>query len=309
MRLGAALGITLSFAFGAAEGCGVDPQGQRDEAAVAGDVQAPSALDVSRFFTVKRALCPEFRPERRQCGWIVQEVNTSARKAYVDGLDLSRVRLGTGGESLVLDAPEQELVLRGSLGRRALVVLQVFRGMPGFLGRAEGDATYAVSCATPACDSAVADRVGTPEREEISGVSVGHVLAPFVSGEWLLDRVEHHQALVAGHLTSGGLEPGVAAGKILEASQVFVGVPFASGPCPLIRHACAAPLVPAYTRDAALCRQFVACVQPGACPLWRPACAPGYRLTTWPAGDHACPAFACDPAFLGPGAGATEDGP
>lgn len=57
-------------------------------------------------------------------------------------------------------------------------------------------------------------------------------------------------------------------------------------------------LTATYTRDANLCLEFDACVAPGICPLYRPACAEGYVLASWPAGPDACPAFACDPAFL-----------
>jgi hypothetical protein len=303
-HLVAALGIPLSVAPGAAGGCRADHPADREATVARSDVPFPSALDGTHFFTVKRDLCRSARPERGRCGgWFVQGVNGGEREAYVDDLDLSRALLGTGRESLVLDAPEQDLVLRGVLGERALVVLEVFRGMPGFVARPADDGIYAVLGDGPACDRAVARRVDTPRQQEIAGVSVDAVLAPFVSREWLLDRVEHHQALVAGHFA------GRDSGEILEASQVFVGLPFASGPCPLLLHTCAAPLVPAYTRDAELCLHFVACVRPGVCPLWRPACAEGYRLTAWGAGDQGCPAFACDPAFLHPAAAAREDVP
>jgi hypothetical protein len=305
-HLVAVLGITLSVALGAAPGCGVDPRGERDQTAVQSDAPSLAALDVPHFFTVRRDLCRDAPPERRHCGWFVQALSGGEGEVHVDDLDLSRARLGTGKEGLVLDAPEEDLVLRGSLGERALVVLEVFRGMPGLSVRAVEDGTYAVRCETPACDRAVAYRVDTLDREEIAGVSVDRVLLPYVSREWLLDRVEQHGALIVGHLASGGMDRDAPAGKIFEASQVFVGLPFASGPCLLLRHICAAPLVPTYTRDAGLCLDFAACVRPGVCPLWRPACAEGYRLTTWLAGDHACPAYACDPAFLHPGA--TEDG-
>jgi hypothetical protein len=34
--------------------------------------------------------------------------------------------------------------------------------------------------------------------------------------------------------------------------------------------------------------------------MFFPSCAPGYRLSSWPAAPGACDAFACDPAFTAP---------
>jgi hypothetical protein len=52
------------------------------------------------------------------------------------------------------------------------------------------------------------------------------------------------------------------------------------------------------TRMASRCYLERGCVHPGMCPMYMPACAEGYTLTTWSAPPRGCNAFACDPSFL-----------
>ncbi len=307
-HLVAMFGLTLATALGAAIGCGaeVDPTAAGEETAVAeesvgrdaisGDVL--SAITPPRYYTVRRDL--------RRCrhpicgGWYVTEVNAGGRAVYVSTVDLSRAGLGEGQLDM-LDAPDQDLVLRGMLGvpdegyQRTFTVLDAYRGMPGF-APAPGDGFYTVRCRTEACRTATALLVDTTFRDVIDGVSVDRVLAPLVQEDWLVDRVVHHDAVVAGHL-SGAMTTNDVVGSVLEASQVFVHLPMTSGPCLLQHHVCWEGRVPTFARDADLCLQFEACVDPGICPMVEPACAEGYRLASWPAGPDGCLAFACDPAF------------
>jgi hypothetical protein len=111
--------------------------------------------------------------------------------------------------------------------------------------------------------------------------------------------VERHGAIVAGHFALGpGYNVAGAQERVLEASQVYVRVPDAEEPCYVRRAFCAEPSVPTYMRDAGLCLRFAGCREPGICPLFMPSCAPGYTLVSWRAGEHACPAYACDPSFI-----------
>jgi len=303
-HLAATFGVALSVALGAAMGCGtdVDPQGT----AVQSDVLAPSAgvlstVGVPRYFTVNREEPRRCEPARCD-GWLVEEANAPGRPVYVARLDLSRAGLSPDGERELLGAPVQDILLRGSLeldlnGARVLVVTEALQGMPGFT-RASDDGFYGVSCLASSCQEAMAYRVDTASHAEIDAIAVDRVLAPFVSQAWLLNRVEYHGAIVAGHLVPGGYDVTGTAGKELEASQVFVRLPATSGPCPLILHFCPSGSKATYTRDANLCLDFAGCAHPGICPLYVPACAEGYTLTSWAAGDHACPAFACDPDFV-----------
>ncbi len=309
-HLVAAFGITLSVALGAAGGCGaqVDPQGAGEETALESEALTSDALSTSTLSLSEVIHDYTVRRDLRTCreplcgGWYVTALNSGGAEVHVSSLDFSRAGLTAGGERVLLDPPEQDIVLRGALarpdrdGEPVLAVFEAFRGMPDF-APASGDGYYTVRCLVPTCEVATAHRVDTTSDVEIHGVSVAAVLAPFVSEAWLVDRVESHGAVVAGHLALE-VEASGADGRVLEASQVFVGLPVARGPCASIEHFCEGDLTPTYTRDVDLCLDFVACVPRGFCPLFQPACAEGYSLTYWPAGEHACPAFACDPSFL-----------
>lgn len=296
-HLVAAVGLTLSLAVVAALGCGADPdpRGADEETAVQSDAISGvlSPIELPRYFTLRKD---------RRGGWLVAEANVDAEPIRVTHLDFSR-DVGPGEERDVVGAPAESIVLRGVLGERdgdgerAFLVDEAFRGMPGF-DPAQGDGYYTVSCADPICQTATARLVDTTTDAEIHGISVDAALAPGVSGAWLVDRVENHGAVVAGHLTPTVPWAITVPRRMLVASQVFVDLAEESGPCMMLLHVCPAPLRATYTRDANLCLDFDACVSPGVCPEYIPACAEGYTLVSWAAGDHACPAFACNPAFL-----------
>jgi len=271
-------------------------------------------LDTPGYFTARK--------DPRRCaapacgGYFVREVNTAgAKESYVSGLDFSQASFGERTVRLVEEAPEGELVLRGSIGggmewlRLApFVVLDAFRGMPGILPD-RGDAFYVVEkrdrarpCPGGRCDAEIAHALNTASTAGVDRFSVERAAAPCVDQAWLIDRVRHHGAVVAARVgTSPGFDPHGNREPVLDVSQVFLNLSDASGPCLLPNHVCAPPLTPTYTRNAERCLVFDACVSPDVClpsDLVLPRCAEGYTLVTWPARTATCTGLACDPAFL-----------
>ena len=125
-------------------------------------------------------------------------------------------------------------------------------------------------------------------------------LLTMVDGKWLTNRIEEHDALVAGKFVAGQ-KFSTGTEQILSASQVFVKIPEAPGPCPVFKlAACPNGQTRTYVRNADRCILPAACVSGGACALFVPQCAPGYTLQSWTGGKFACQAYACDPAWSVP---------
>jgi hypothetical protein len=115
----------------------------------------------------------------------------------------------------------------------------------------------------------------------------------------VLDRVQHHGAIVAAHFSSGHELP-TGTETLLDVSQVYVRLPIEPASCaPRPRVICREGLVDTYTRTPDRCLVFDACADHADCPLVRPpACLDGYTLHRWPTDDLRCTGFACDPAFI-----------
>lgn len=257
------------------------------------------------------------RQDMRKCmaplcgGFFVRDVNVAGAERYVSGLDLSQSRLPEDAREDIRSAPPGELVLYGYLGSlerefqtRKLVVLEGFRGMPGVTPRTS-DSFYQVharkdpiACFVAPCPNEIASLLNTSIEEAFDRVSVDHAALPWVDKGWLASRVTTHDAIAAGTLSPGEHFPG-GYEQVLDSSQVFVRLPDTLGPClerPPLR--CPEGTVGVHQRTVDRCIVQVACVQPGICPQYMPACPAGYTLSSWSAPPSGCPAFACDPSFI-----------
>ncbi len=259
------------------------------------------------FVTVRRDL--------RKCvsplcgGYWARELNRESEERYVSALDLSGAGLDETGIDSALAASDM-LVLRGRLGpaesrfgTRAFVATDVWRGMPGAKPEC-ADAFYTVRARTPPiaclvapCPNEIATLVNTSTTSAFDGVDVSRAAEPFVDTAWLASRVTFHDAVIAASWARGDHFPGGYA-RLLRADQVYVHLPDRVGPCP------AAPIteckdgtIATYQRSADRCVLPLGCVAPAICPMYRPACADGYTLTSW-TGEKGCAQFACDPSFV-----------
>ena len=255
------------------------------------------------------------RADMRRCaaplcgGYFVREVNRKDAERYVSRLDFDTSMPAEAIED-VRSAPATELVLRGHLGRQdsrfhtpSFVVIEAFRGMPG-VTPGEDAAFYQVharkppiDCFVAPCPNEIAQLLNTSMQAEFDRVSVDRAALLWVDKGWLTSRIEARGAIAAGALGEGAHYPG-GFEQVLEASQVFLRLPERVGPCPLrATLSCAEGTVAVDERTEERCLTQVACVKQGICPLFDPACAPGYTLTSWPSAPNGCPAFACDPLF------------
>jgi hypothetical protein len=304
-----ALLSVASFMFGCATGVDPVPNPQvADEPTETADGELSAS---SRSYVTLRA-------DMRKCmapmcgGYWVHDVNRKTDEKYVSGLDFAKSGLNEDQIAKILDANPEELVLRGKLGpkdqgfdTRPLLVYEAYRGMPGVAPlagetfyRAE-DRSPQISCFAAPCPNETATKLNATAKTNFDGYSVKRALMPFVDEAWLTARVHKHNAIVSASILNGQKYPG-GFEQILDASQVFVRIDDASGPCPAIKlPACGAGQTWAYTRDADLCVMPDMCVADGNCPsLAWPHCADGYSVSAWRVNSVGCTQFACDPSFV-----------
>jgi hypothetical protein len=260
------------------------------------------------------------RHDDRKCmapmcgGYWVKDVNKTTAEQYVSALDFGSSGLDEVLIGKVLEAPAGELVLNGKLGpkeqtykTRMFRVFEAYRGMPG-VEPIVGDIFYKaedrdppIQCFAAPCPNEVASKLNTSTKKTFDGYQVELAARPHVDQDWLIDRVNHHGAIVAALILNGVKYP-AGYEKILDASQVYLNVADMTDACPTI------PLAPCpdgagwtFTRDVGLCLDPNACVEDGNCPsLAPPQCEEGYAISSWRVASPSCRRFACDPAFVLP---------
>lgn len=259
------------------------------------------------------------RHDMRRCispvcgGYWLQDLNRTTAEVYVSALDFSRSGLDEATIQLVRETPLEDLVLRGQLGprdagfsTRPLRVLGAWRGLPG-ITRNPSDRFYSVranippiQCIAAPCNNDNSTLLNRGTRRTFTGVEVTQVLRPFVDPAWVVGRVEHAGALVAGHFESGQTFP-AGTESLLVATQVYVQLPDVQGPCayPPVQQ-CPEGLINVWGRNADRCQYPTGCAQPLLCPQFIPNCAEGYTMDSFPAQPGGCPAFVCDPTFILP---------
>lgn len=254
------------------------------------------------------------RADQRKCaspmcgGFFVHDVNRQTEERYVSALDLSLAKLDDATAQKVLDAPADELVLRGKLGpvesshhTQKFLVTEAYRGLPGVTA-ADGEAFYKAEsnnkkCFAAPCPDQSATRVNAGGTTDFSDYSVERAALPYVQQDWLVASVRDHGAIVTAKLAKGAKGPGGYA-EVLDVSQVFLRIPEAAVSCPLKAIYCKAGTVPSAIRDENRCVIQEACVQKAYCNMLVPACDEGYTRTSWSGGPHGCAEFACDPSFM-----------
>jgi hypothetical protein len=257
------------------------------------------------------------RRDLRKCaspmcgGFWIRDANKSTNERYVSGLDFSLSNLSDHDIDLVNAAPPEELVLRGKLGpiepkfdTRPFLVSEAFLGMPG--QTAEDGAIFylakdrnpPIQCITAPCNNGVATKLNTTQKTDFTTYAVDQAAGTRVDQAWLVDRVENRGAIVAAKIRPGQQFPG-GPELVLDASQVYVKLPFALGPCgkPYVP-TCPTGQVPTFKRGVDRCTTFDSCVKPGVCPQYVPACDEGYTLVSYTSAPFACNAYVCDPDFL-----------
>jgi hypothetical protein len=247
-------------------------------------------------------------------GYWVKDVNRKTGPTYVSDLDFSSSGLEDADVEKVREAPAEELVLRGKLGpkesahgTRPFIVSEAYRGLPGVTPVA-GEIFYqaqdrkpAISCFTAPCPNEVATKLNSTAKTYFSGYAVKRAAAAFVNQEWLIERIEHHGAVVAASIVDGQVFAG-GPEQVLDASQVYLPIADSRGPCPVFKlAACAEGQVWTYTRSVDGCVLPDKCVADGQCTEAEPPqCADGYQLSSWRVDGAQCTDYACDPTFLMP---------
>lgn len=299
----------FAFAFAALSLTGCAIQSAHDAGDGTADDSADEISKTKDSFVTLRA-------DMRKClaplcgGYYVKTANGTKTETYVSGFDFSVSGLSDADQAKVAEAPAGELVIKGHLGKAdskyhvsKLVVVEAYRGMPGMVA-GDGETFYQASDRTPAIECFVApcnNEIGTTLNKkgsfDFTRLSVDRAAFGFVDKAWLAGRVLRHGAIVSANLVDGDKLAG-GAEKVLDASQVFIRIPDSIGPCPKGPEVlCAMGLERAYTRNADRCEVFAGCVKPAICPLFMPACQPGYSLVSWE-GTSGCKQYTCDPTFV-----------
>ena len=288
--------------------CSSDTGGE-DGAAPAVDEQSLVSA-TSLYYSVRRD--PRMCPSPTCGGYFLKALNRDTPERYVSRLELPFTLWDDETASRVLDAPDGDLVVRGSLGADEmttttpyLVVWEAFRGLPGAIA-ATPDRFYRVmereppiSCFVAPCNNELARLVNVGTVTDFTTVSVARALQPQMDAPWLQSRVERHGAVVLGSWAHGQKYPG-GYEDVLMVSQVFIRLPDRPGPCedPL-PYVCPDPYVTGYVRDAERCFAFDGCIRSDLCalPIAR-ACPDGFTRTTWPTDEGSCVAAVCEPSFV-----------
>ncbi len=258
-----------------------------------------------------------FRRDFRKCsapmcgGFYVTDVNrANPAPKYVTALDFKGSGLGEKVIDEVMAAEQHNVVLRGKLGApispgstlRPFIVSDVFRGMPGVAAVA-GQPFFKVesinvNCIKAPCPTMKATKLNVGGTTMVDVLGVADASLTLVDQQWLGNRVAEHEAIVAAKVINGQLVSG-SFEKVLSASQVFVKLPEAAGPCPMVKMPpCPAGKVRTYERNEDRCvLPSFTCVTGGACAQFVPVCAEGYELQSWTGGNFACTVYACDPLF------------
>ncbi len=284
------------------------PDAGVDELETAGDDTADISA-TSRTFVV-------MRHDNRKCmspmcgGWFVHDVNRKhLNEKYVSGLDFENAGLDDATIDQVTSAPEGEVVLYGKLGpidptfnTRTFLVYEAYRGMPG-AAPIDGDVFYSVTdqhlqCFAAPCNSLETEKLNSTTSKMVTGLDAS--VATNVSEGWLAHRAAEGGALVAGTIQKGQQYP-AGTEKILVASQVFLRLPEAAGPCPKSPEPlCEDGTVATYVYTDDRCTVFDTCAQAGACIALAPVCDEGYTIVSWSSQPFGCSAYTCEPAFLHP---------
>jgi hypothetical protein len=286
-----------------AAACGVN-ESVVDETAVDDQLEDGAELSASSrtFVGIRRDFRKCIAP---LCGgyWVHDLNRVNLTEVYVSGLDFTGSGLSDedqGNVELGLD----EVVLRGKLGpkepqfnTRPFIVSEAYRGMPGKPVGATDKffkvQPVSIQCFRAPCPSLGAKKVNFTAQTLFHQLDLADVTAGLVDGKWLRKRATLDGAITSGTMVRRGEE------QVLEASNVFLRLPEVAGPCPVFKlAACPMGQVRTYTRTADRCVVPAACVAPGVCAQYIPACGEGYSLSSWQSGTFGCPAYACDPNWV-----------
>jgi hypothetical protein len=283
-------------------GCGVSDSSVTEN--------APDVLEDGAELSASSRTYVALRHDDRRCisplcgGYWVRDLNRATpTEKYVSGLDFTGSGLGAAEEAIVREGLG-EVVLRGKLGpveaqfgTRTFVVSEAWRGMPG-KAVAAGDSffklsTATVQCIRAPCPSYRAVRGNFTAQTYFHALELDRAAAGRLDLAWLEKRATQDGALTAGAL--------VRSGEVLtlEASNVFVKLPEAAGPCPLVKQPpCASGMSRTFVRNEDRCIVSSQCVAQGVCTQLVPTCGEGTTRVTWASAPRACPQMVCEPSWL-----------
>jgi hypothetical protein len=260
---------------------------------------AGSAVEAAAWVSLRRDLSPCATAPR--CGWFAHVLNRHDEDVHVDEVEVALADLAGSPPEIVLDAPDGEVIVLGSIdARRVFVVRQAWRGLPGEAAAATDVRAVTASRPESLCDPAVCARDGVSVLNldldvPVATLDFSRSDLPWIDHAWVKDRVLHGGAIIAGRF---GGEPGEPVIERFEITRVFVAIPDRLRPCSAPALPCGPGMIGTYSRDEDRCLVQRGCSSVGGCSRQAPACPPGYVLRSWPGEPHACLEFVCDPWFL-----------
>jgi hypothetical protein len=235
------------------------------------------------------------------CGWLLRPLNEHGDDVPVGGIDLGVAALDEADRASVLNAPNEAVVLEGTLEGDAFVVRRAYRALP--IEATPAQEVYiqvvqqpATRCPSGVCEPSHAVELNVALDVPLPALDLSSAEVPGLDHAWLSSRVFERGAVLSGTFT--GVPGGRGIARFV-ASEVFVPLPDRIAPCPTpAARRCREGTIEAYTRDADRCLLDAGCLTPSRCTARPPDCAPGYVARTWRSPPGACPEYACDPAFL-----------
>eukprot|EP00898_Chlorokybus_atmophyticus_P002628 jgi/Chlat1/3366/Chrsp23S03719 len=170
-------------------------------------------------------------------------------------------------------------------------VVQIYLGLPGV--KPTSNTVYVVDETKDGLVATVLNTATTYRVSELSFAPIKKVGLTLLDYTWLQNRVLKRGAVVTGSISSSG---------VLAIDQEFIPIPDRDVPCRSgPSFFCIRGDRVVWRRTPFRCFVETGCVPDPICPLYIPACSPGYRLASWPSKkNNGCLEYRCDPAFVPP---------
>jgi hypothetical protein len=260
-------------------------------------------------------------------GYWVTDLNsqTAAKRHHVsvleaDGIDQDTLESVKAALQSITPDPQNplgELVVKGQLGdvdqsthTSTLRVSKAYRGMPGVTVQ-DTDAFYqlrldpAIACERTPCPNYVASALNTLAHVSfVVKANVDKVGPVYLDREWLEGLAETSDTIIAGTVGQGTLDGEKV--PMLNATQVYVALPYKQPTCSPPALSCPDGKVATFTRDRDRCVRPDACVTQTVCPEFFAMSPKGYvqnEVIVASSGNPdvgGCPRYYWDPQFLEP---------
>jgi len=248
------------------------------------------------------------RRDTRKCaypacgGYFVREMNAPAgSEIYVRDFEFDDAGLDTDSIKNLKAASPDEWAFLGVFGveddsgTMSFLVDEAFQGMPGVRPAAGESFSLVeaanVACIREPCPNLVATELNSDRQLYLHAVDASNSARTLVDQRWISHSVAANRAIAAA-------APVVVNDETrLNASQVYLRLPFREDPCPRVAvPVCENQESNIFVRNDSRCLIPQGCAVVDPSPGAAPPCDEGYTQVSWigPEGVE----FACDPAFI-----------